>query len=356
MKRRLVHALAGLLLGASVAASACPICFRGLSLTTAQQLAVAERAIIVAPAMAGSEMRILAVIKGGGAVNDLVQTAPSGLDQAAWRESGPLLILQSDLSPSWMIAGAVGPEYADWLRDIAAATRSAKASDAQWRDYVASLLPYLDHKEALLSAIAYGELAAAPYAALRSLKGRFDAAQFARWLDDPGRQRLYTLLYGIAGGPREVSEVERRVDAAWKRNDATNLAALLAADLELRGASRVAWIERMYFADRQRTLPEIQAALLALSVHGTANAAVPRDRVIQAYRSFMKERKPMAGFVAQDLAGWKYWDAGPEYLTLLKGNALPDPASRLAVVAYLMQSPRADAKAAVKSLKSSTNP
>jgi hypothetical protein len=104
----------------------------------------------------------------------------------------------------------------------------------------------------------------------------------------------------------------------------------------------------MYFADRGRTLPEIQAALLALSVQGGADAAIPRERVIQAYRVFLKERKAMAGFVAQDLAEWNYWDAGPEFLTLLKSDALPDPASRVAVVAYLMRSPRADAKTGVK--------
>ena len=51
---------------------------------------------------------------------------------------------------------------------------------------------------------------------------------------------------------------------------------MLAANLELRGPSRVDWIEQAYFADRTRTLPEIQAALLALGVHGDGNATVPR--------------------------------------------------------------------------------
>jgi hypothetical protein len=84
---------------------------------------------------------------------------------------------------------------------------------------------------------------------------------------------------------------------------------MLAADLELRGPSRVGWIEKVYFADNGRTMPEIEAALLALSVHGGADGAVSRERVIQAYRLFIKERKPMAGFVAQELADWEYWDA-----------------------------------------------
>jgi len=353
MMNRLTSTAGALLFIASVGAAACPICLRGVTTSTAQQLAMAERALIVLPAMAGTEMRVVAVIKGGGRPNDLVQATAPGLEDAAARESAPLLVVQLSSLSSWSMIGSVGAEHADWLRRVTVAALRAKGSDAQWDDRVALLLPYLDHHEPLLAAIAYGELAAAPYVALRSLKGKLDPARYARRLDDPGRQQLYALLYGIAGGAPEVDPIERRIDNAWKRNDATNLAALLAADLELRGPSRIAWIEKTYFADRARTLPEIQAALLALSVHGTANAAVPRERVIQAYRTFMKERKPMAGFVAQELAGWKYWDAGPEYLALLKGSAMLDPASRLAVVAYLMQSPRADAKAAVKSLAAS---
>ena len=350
MTNRLKSIVGALLLSASVTAAACPICLRGMTTTTAQQLALAERALIVLPAMAGTEMRVLAVIKGSGRANDLVQATAPGVAEAAARESAPMLVVQLNSLSSWSMIGSVGAEHADWLRRVSAATLRADGPDAQWDDRVALLLPYLDHPEPLLAAIAYAELAAAPYSALRSLKGKLDPARYARRLDDPGKQQLYTLLYGIAGRAHDVDPIERRIDIAWTRNDATNLAALLAADLELRGPSRVAWIEKMYFADRRRTLPEIQAALLALSVQGGANAAVPRGRVIQAYRMFMKERKPMAGFVAQDLADWRYWDAGTEYLSLLRGNALPDPASRLAVVAYLMQSPRADAKAAVKAL------
>jgi hypothetical protein len=353
--KRLRGSAGALLFIASVAAAACPICFRGMAPTTAQQLALAERAMIVLPAMAGTEMRIVAVIKGSGAVNDLVQATAPGLEEAASRESAPLLVAQVNAKSPWSMIGSVGVEHADWLRRVVATTLRADATDAQWGARVAFLLPYLDHNEPLLAAIAYGELAAAPYGALRLLKGQLDPARCTRWLDDPGKQQLYTLLYGIAGGAHDIDVIERRIGAAWKRNDATNLAALLAADLELRGPSRVEWIEKMYFTDRRRTLAEIQAALLALSVHGAANAAVPRARVIQVYRSFIRERQPMAGFVAQDLAAWNHWGAGPEYLALLKGNALADPASRLAVVAYLMQSPRADAKAAVKSLKASRN-
>jgi hypothetical protein len=147
------------------------------------------------------------------------------------------------------------------------------------------------------------------------------------------------LLLGIAGGPENAVELEQRIDAALLARDATNLSAMIAADLELRGPSRVGWLETTYFADRQRTLPEIDAALLALSVHGEANAAVPRERVIEAYRYFIKVRKPMAGFVAMELASWEAWDATADFVEIIRSKAVKDPAGQFAIVSYLKSSP-----------------
>jgi len=148
-----------------------------------------------------------------------------------------------------------------------------------------------------------------------------------------------------------VERLERRLGAAWAARDATNLGAMLAADLELRGPSRVAWIETRYLADRARTMPEIAAALQALSEHGDENGAVPRARVIQAFLVLIKERRPMAGLVAGHLAEWEYWDAVGEYTALLASKVSLDPASRAAIITYLERCPRAEAKAALASLK-----
>jgi hypothetical protein len=92
-----------------------------------------------------------------------------------------------------------------------------------------------------------------------------------------------------------------------------------------------------------RGMPEIEAALLALSVQGNANSAIPRERVIRSYRMFMQEHKEIAGFVAQDLATWQYWDAVPEYVALMKSSTPQQYPSRIAIVAYLRQAPNASA-------------
>ena len=158
------------------------------------------------------------------------------------------------------------------------------------------------------------------------------------------RHRLYLLLLGFAGNAGDAAALDQRLEAAWKSGDATNLASMLAADLELRGAARMTWIDERYLGDRARSAPEISAALLALSVHGNASGVIPRERVIQSYRMFMKEHPEIAGYVAQDLAAWQYWDAVPEYVALMKSDVRQQFPSRLATLAYLRQSPSAEAR------------
>jgi hypothetical protein len=220
-------------------------------------------------------------------------------------------------------------------------------SAEEWRARVALVVPYLENPQPLVAEIAYGVLAAAPYAVTRTAKPRLDARVIRAWLADPElaeRHRAYLLLLGVAGNAQDAAALEQRLEAAWESGNATNLASMLAADLELRGAPRMTWIEEKYLRDRARSTPEIEAALLALSVQGTANGVIPRERVIQSYRMFMKEHRDIAGYVAPDFAAWQYWDAVPEYVALMKSDVRQQFPSRLAILAYLRQSPSEEAR------------
>ena len=66
--------------------------------------------------------------------------------------------------------------------------------------------------------------------------------------------------------------------------------------------------------------------------------------MIQSYRVFMTAHPEIAGYVAQDLAAWQYWDPVPEYVALMKSDVRQQFPSRLATVAYLRQSPSAEAR------------
>ena len=254
----------------------------------------------------------------------------------------PLLLVRDDVWPMWVSVGTIGAEHARWLRIIASGKRGTAMNAEEWRDRVALMLPYLEHREPLVAEMAYGELASAPYDALLTIKSRIALPAVRRWLGDPAlasRQSMYLLLLGIAGDAKDAARLESRLAAAWQAGDATNLGSCIAADLQLRGPARMAWVDEHYLRDRKRATPEIEAALLALGAHGDANQAIPRARVIESYRAFIKEHKDIAGFVAPELAAWQYWDVVPEYAAIMKSDLRQQYPSRLAIVAYLRQSP-----------------
>ncbi len=282
------------------------------------------------------------MIKGERPPNGMIEEGSFQAGTAALGSGKPLLLVRDASWPTWVNEGTIGANHVRLLRQLAAGKRWTDMNADEWRARVALMLPYLEDPEPLVAEIAYGEFASAPYTALRTLKPRLDAAKLRRWIDDPRlaqRQSTYTLLLGIAGDERDAARYEQRIEAAWKAKDETNLGPMLAADLELRGVSRMAWIDDRYIRDRNRTTPELEAVLLALSVQGNASGVIPRERVIRSYRMFMQEHKEIAGYVAPDLAAWQYWDAVPEYVALMKSDLRQQYPSRLAIVAYLKQSP-----------------
>jgi hypothetical protein len=342
---RLLGALAVLAAAGATSASACAICLSAISVTGADRLEAADRAVLAVPGEVG--LGIVAVVKGEAKGGDMID-AP-GLDEAAATlpDGEALLLVRETLGGEWTSLGATDPANGPWLRELASAGLAA-ADPAGSETLLALAALHLEDPDALVAELAHDTIARRPYAAMATLADQLDPAQLRGWIDDPeagARRATYLLLLGLAGGPDDASEIAQWIETAREVNDATDLAALLAAGLELEGPGRVDWIERAYITDRGRTLPEIEAALLALAVHGDADATVPRERVVAAYRLFIRERKPMAGFVAHELAEWQAWDATGDYVALLQAGLVTDPAEEFAILSYIGQSPDAEAKA-----------
>jgi hypothetical protein len=330
---------ATLFLCASSVATACPLCLGAFRSPVAQQLVDLPQAVLAQPD--GRGYQVVSVIKGEQPAGGIIPVEAIQLDFVA-DASATLLLVRDEAWSMWVGLGAVTVEHASWLRQIAAGKRSADMNADEWRARVALMLPYLEHREPLVAEIAYGEFAAAPYAALQTAKPLLAAPAIRRWLADPqlmARQPVYLLLLGIVGDAGDATALELRLEALWMARDATNLGSIIAADLQLRGPSRMAWVDAKYMGDRLRSTRELEGVLLALSVLGNTNGAIPRERVIESYRLFMQVHKELAGFVAWDLAAWHYWGAVPTYLTLIKSNVRQHFASRVAVLAYLGQSP-----------------
>jgi hypothetical protein len=348
--RRLSIALAALMFFVSTRAMACPMCAAARELTiSAQELVYAGHSVLAIPVADRNEFRVVSVIKGDTLLDSTISGPVFRADAVAMQSQKPLLLVRDDAWPVWVNFGPVSAEQAGWLRQLSTTKRTTDMTDGEWREHVAYFLPYLENPEPMVAEIAFNEFVSAPYDALRSLKPRLEVAGIRAWLNNPKlavRRSVYLLLLGIAGTPLDALRLEGRMQLARETHNATDLAALVGADLELRGAAGVERIEKLYLTDPERAKPEIEAALVALRVHGDPDGAVPRSRVIQAFLLFIKQQPSLAGLVAAKLAEWNYWEAAPEYTELLQSGAPQDPASRDAIIKYLQSRPTSEVKIA----------
>lgn len=330
-----------LLAGVGAGALACALCLNAFKVTLrAQDLAHAQRVVLAVPQ--GDGWRVVERIKGDDLAAGAILGEPVARLTPDQGQGKPLLLIREDRWLQWVNMGAVGAAHAGWLRELAVPIPAGPAGDAQRVARVGFLLPSLQSAEPMVAELAYGEIAAAPYGALRANKAAIDVEAVRRWVADPAldaRHDLYVLLLGVAGGPADAAALERRLDAQYQAKDTTHLGALLAADLELRGPARLGWLEKRYLLDASRSLDEQRAALLGLSVQGDEDAAIPRAQVIAMYRRLLAQRVPAAGLAAAELAEWGVWDVAPAYRAWLKSGApLPAPV-RTAIQNYLEQVP-----------------
>lgn len=335
-------------------AAACAICLSAVAATAAEQIDAADRAALVVPE--GSGFRVTAVLKGAGANGELLPVDAFVPTPPAPAPGLALLVVHNSFAGTWKTLGAARPENADWLRRLAGgppldsdddhAVVAGLGLDAR----LALAVPRLEDADPIVAELAHDQIARAPYGALGEIAGTLDPAALRVHLASPNagaRRGSYLLLLGIAGGVEDATTIEAQLDATLRHGDATDLAALLAADLELRGPDRLAWLEATYLADRSRSLPEVEAALTALSVQGEADATVPRASVVEVFRRFIRARPAMAGFVVPELTHWQAWEASGDYAALIEAGAVTDPAEEFAILSYLQRSPDPAAKAAL---------
>ena len=343
-------------------AIACPICSgTAPRLTLLQTLINADRAVIARP-LGGGEFEVLASIKASSKESDRRGTrlrkpkfAP-GEDVPMRADAPSVLLLRQSLGGAWMVAGPMPASAAPAARLLVGAKRSTVMTLADWQARVVKLTPLLEHPVPLLAETAYGEIARSPYAAMRSARGFVKPADLKAWLADPGRaprRSLYWLLYGINAGPAEARDIAARVDALGRGNGLTDLSSLLAADLEAGGSARRVVLRKRYFEDRSRTLPELQEAVLAFTVHADAGDAALRRDTAAMFGRLVRTHRALGGLVAADLARWRYWEAVPDYIALLRSRAL-HPVMRQPVLDYLTASGRPDALAAVAAAAAAT--
>ena len=372
MMRRVRHWAAPVWAGVALAlavtagpAMACSICLAAVKISPGQRLDNADRIVIAVPDRHGG-WQIVEDIKGTEPVDPatLIDAAPAGKNDAA------VLFLRDALGQRWSAFGRVDPDTADWLRRLVrvpAPAGGAPVSAQAWQQRLPIIWAEVAADDPLIKAIAEGDLARAPYRDLiafgrtlsteavlqhladgesRSCTSRLCTTMAHLAGGEPAPQRApYILMLGAIGDDAARSWIDEAVTSASTQNDASDLSALLAADLEIRGPSRIGWIEGTYFRVRSRGVDEIEAALEALRLHAEAQTVIPRGDVVAAYASFVEARPQFAGFVATDLAEWKEWSLTGAFVALLNAEAIADPAGRFAAMSYVSLSADTEATA-----------
>ena len=324
--------------------------------TLVYRLYAADSVVLATADAAGGAYRVDALIKGSLPAEPIVvKEWPSG--GVAPKAGASVLLLYGAATRAWHGVGALSAGRAGWVRRLIALHPASTLAQPDWPARLAFFAPDLEDSEPMVAQAAYEEVAVAPYGAMRQIKGRLSPARLRSSLADPAqaaRRPLYTLLLGIAG---DAGDAQRMITMASKPAAASGapavpaLSAALAAVLELRGSAGVDWLEQTYLARADRSEFEVQAAVLALGVHGNDATRVSRERVIAAYQTLAQRNPAMAGFTASDLAAWERWEFGTRFAEILRSAAPLAFAARYPMVFFLLRSPRAEDRAAVQALR-----
>ena len=337
---------------------ACAICAPSdLRNTLMQRLATADRAVLAQWDAPDRPAHALAAVRGDIPQADLevagilreTQSVPPRLD------TDPHLLVFNAGSQTWWSAGRLGLQRLPWLVEAtqlpAVASDATDAPGARARFFVNSL----EDAEPLIARTAYDEIASLPYPALRRVAPWVNHAALTGWVASPallGRRPLYYLLWGLQKNSETLARLQAQAEQAEPALPVAELSALLAAVVEQGGADGLLWVQRRFLQDPKVPELQVQAALLALSVHGGEAVRVSRQQVVAAYSAFITANPQRAGLVASDLGTWEHWEFAQAFATALQNGSGHAFTSRYSIVFYLLRNPMPQAKAELERLRS----
>jgi hypothetical protein len=331
---------------------ACPLCL-GISVpaqTLADRLIVGTEVVLAVPLPTGNgKLQVKMVLKGEGSLQGQELTVTDGT--ASLPTAGFALLVSDTATSSWKNLGKVELSLVPFLKRVVALPSTDQLTDAEWTARLRFFQPYFDSFDPRLAASAWAEWTKAPYRLLRSAS--LDREKLRTWLEDsatPERHPLWFVLLGLCGNQDDAGFIAERVHATWEAGKDTNLAAMLSAEIELSRSSAMDFIDRAYICDRNRTLEEIQAAISALSTVGREGPPELRPRIVRSFHLMVEQRRPLAGFVARDLATWGVWDVWSDFAQMLRSGEPIYPSARPAIIDYLRNCPLPEAQEAVQSL------
>lgn len=293
------------------------------------------------------QFRITAALKsGGGAERGMVVAAVISPDAEAPESIENLLtsflLTRREGTREWVIQSPAGLHLTPFFRRVVALSPDYALSEDLYEERLRFFLPLLAHPDTRITNSAVAAIGRAPYLTVRGLAPDLERTRVRTWIDDPKhagwRSLQYTLL-GICGEEADVVFLRDRLEGMWARNEATDLASMLVASIELEGEAAAARIVDAYVKDRERTFAEIKAALLALAMQGDERDPLPREPVIAAFDWLVANRTPLAYLVVPDYVRWEHWEVMPGLVELARSRGHQFPYIRQRVIRFLEACP-----------------
>ena len=158
------------------AAVACPICLppQGGAGAALEQIVSAGALVLANPQADPRTMKVSAVIKGKSGVGDVFTVAYVDMPRTPFDAGKAVLLSRHPMMNTWRPLGALPREREAWLRAIMDLRPAGDLVPDEWPARVRLFAGDLFAGDPFVSQIAGDQIARAPYAAMRTLRGSLD--------------------------------------------------------------------------------------------------------------------------------------------------------------------------------------
>lgn len=218
-----------------------------------------------------------------------------------------VLLVQQKPGGDWQSLGPIDEPYEALVRRLLAAgetRRGPTAAEQRWQFF----LPLFGHSDQRIAELAYLELGRAPYPVIRRLGRTVKRETYAAWLEKPRFvewRGLAILLSAQSDVATDRQRILTNFEMAERLGSELNLAAWIAAAIEVDPRGTLDQIEAKYLRRADRTPAEWEAVARALSLHGALPESEQRERIVACYGLLLRHAPQLAPLIARDLRAWQ---------------------------------------------------
>jgi len=225
-----------------------------------------------------------------------------------------VIFQRREAETGWKYVAYADTEYQDFIRTIVKRSGGWQKNRIR-NDRIAFFAKQLNRDHRYIQEQAYLEVGRAPYSSIKVIAGSVPRDRIRGFLADWRLiewHSLYILMLGQSRHPEDIAYIRQKLEGAAKFGFKTNLSAWVTAFIEAYPDTGIEEIATLYFKKDDRTIEELEAVCIGLSVLGSERSisAGPgivnrRRRIVNIYAVLLNHHPIMADWVAKDLTAWR---------------------------------------------------